>query len=169
MSLDWDSDVHVTRWEWSGWLWKETLPTCFWRHCWKSCQSKGCKGDYKKSIAIGWAKDSIQKVCRDKGRKRTGMCGRGSSVEWDSTAERWTIRLHSSKKWGGGSRWRKRWGWKRWSRGCSKKRNLFWRLSKDLGVRFGLDWGGNRCWGKGNSSSVQSCAPMRAWGGTRTI
>lgn len=98
----WDLHVTVTRRGRSEHLGKETLPTCFWKHC--------------------WTKKSTQIICwvRSSWRRRTG--GRWIVAECGSTVERLIIRMRSSNKGGG--------GW--WSGCWERGENIFRRLGNDL-------------------------------------
>lgn len=94
-----DSDVTVTRQEQSRRLQKETAN--FFLEALLEEDSKGLLRGTRKSIQFGWVKQSIQKVCRGGGSRRTKTCG-------SISVKRWTIRLQSSNKGGEGSK-RKLW------------------------------------------------------------
>lgn len=53
-------------------------------------------GLQKKLMSFGWAKQSIENICNGGGSRKIGMCGRESTFERGSTAEKWTIRLYSN-------------------------------------------------------------------------
>lgn len=94
----WFSVVTVTRREQSGQLRKATLPTYFWRHCWKRSvvRVRSCGRDTKNRSHLAEL-NRIFKIFVEMGvvagweRVEEGVVLR-EAVLW-----RWTIRLESSK------------------------------------------------------------------------